>query len=329
MFYRERIEGMKLRVQIYTLLLVATFLLTGCNENPDSEETKVKDTLSIYTTIFPIEDFTKKIGGEHVTIKSVYPVGADAHTYEPTMKTMMDIAEADLLIYNGGGLESFIGKMESSLKNEKVVKIEASKGVQLLSSEEEHDEAEPDEKDHDNDAHHHDKDPHIWIDPENAIIMAENIKNALSEQMPSAKDEFEKNYQELRIKLEQIDTDLRTVVESADRKEILVSHAAFGYWEHRYGLEQISITGLSTENEPSQKQLQTIIETAKEYNIKYIIYNQNPPTKVADMIQKETGTKALTLHNLEYITEKDKQSNEDYFSIMDKNIDALKKALSN
>ncbi|RST72341.1 adhesin [Siminovitchia acidinfaciens] len=314
---------MRLRIYIFTLLLVAAFLLTGCNENPASDKGKTKDALSIYTTVFPIEDFTKKIGGEHVEVKSVYPVGADAHTYEPTMKTMMDIADSDLLIYNGAGLESFIGKMEKSLKNEKVVKIEASKGVQLLSSEEEHAEEE-----HADDDHHHDKDPHIWIDPENAIIMAENIKNALSDQMPSAKDDFDKNYQELKTNLQQLDNDLRTTIESADRKEILVSHAAYGYWEHRYGIEQISITGLSTDNEPSQKQLQTIIERAKEHDIKYIIYNQNPATKVADTIQKETGTKALTLHNLEYITEKDKQNNEDYFSIMDKNIGTLKEALS-
>ncbi len=306
------------------LFLITTLILAGCRENAAQDNKKSKDTLTVYTTIFPIEDFTKKIGGKHVEVKSVYPAGADAHTYEPTMKTMMDIADSDLLIFNGGGLESFIGKMESSLKNEKVVKVEASEGVQLLSSEEQHGN---EEHGHDDEHHHHDKDPHIWIDPENATIMAENIKNALSEEMPSAKEDFEKNYQDLKAKLQQLDTDLRTVIESADRKEILVSHAAYGYWGHRYGLEQISITGISSENEPSQKQLQGIIETAKKHHIKYIIYDQNPVTKVVDTIQKETGTKPLTLHNLEYITEKDKQDKEDYFSIIDKNIETLKKAL--
>ncbi len=306
------------------LFLITALFLAGCSKEPGQINQKNKNTLSVYTTIFPIEDFTKKIGGDHVIVKSVYPAGADAHTYEPTMKTMMDIANSDLLIYNGAGLEAFIGKMENSLKNEKVVKVEASKGVKLLSNAEEH---EHGEDDHD-DGHHHDKDPHIWIDPENAIMMAENIKNALAEKMPSAKDDFEKNYQELKEKLEQLDKDLSTAIESADRKELLVSHAAYGYWEHRYGLEQISITGISAENEPSQKQLQDIIETAKKHHIKYIIYNQNPSAKVVDTIQKETGTQPLTLHNLEYIIEKDKENKEDYFSIMDKNIETLKKALS-
>ncbi|MBD8006660.1 metal ABC transporter solute-binding protein, Zn/Mn family [Bacillus norwichensis] len=306
------------------LFLITAFILAGCGKEPGQINQNNKNTLSVYTTIFPIEDFAKKIGGDHVEVKSVYPAGADAHTYEPTMKTMMDIADSDLLIYNGAGLEAFIEKMENSLKNEKVLKVEASKGVKLLSSTEGH---EHGENDHD-DGHHHDKDPHIWIDPENAIMMAENIKNALTEKMPSAKDDFENNYQELKEKLEQLDKDLSTVIESADRKELLVSHAAYGYWEHRYGLEQISITGISSENEPSQKQLQDIIETAKEHQIKYIIYNQNPSTKVVDTIQKETGTKPLTLHNLEYIIQKDKENKEDYFSIMDKNIETLKKALS-
>ncbi|RST58002.1 adhesin [Siminovitchia terrae] len=316
---------MRTKHYFIALFLITALILTGCGKKSGQVNKKNKSTLSVYTTIYPIEDFTKKIGGSHVEVKSVYPAGADAHTYEPTMKTMMDIADSDLLIYNGAGLEAFIGKMENSLKNEKVVKVEASKGVKLLSNAEEHEHSEDDHKD---DGHHHDKDPHIWIDPENAMMMAENIKVALSEKMPSAKDEFEINYQELKEKLEQLDADLSTVIESADRKELLVSHAAYGYWEHRYGLKQISITGISSENEPSQKQLQDIIETAKKHHIKYIIYNQNPATKVVDTIQKETGTKTLTLHNLEYIVEKDKENKEDYFSIMDKNIETLKKALS-
>ncbi|WP_144461163.1 metal ABC transporter substrate-binding protein [Siminovitchia fortis] len=316
---------MRSKYHFIILFLIGAFILAGCGKNSGQDDGKSKETLTVYTTIFPIEDFTRKIGGPHVQVQSVYPAGADAHTYEPTIKTMMAIAESDLLIYNGAGLESFIGKMESSLKNEKVVKVEASKGVQLLSGDEKH---EHDEEVHGGDGHQHDQDPHIWLDPENAMIMAENIKNALSEEMPSAKDDFEKNYQDLKANLQQLDADLRTVIESAGRKEILVSHAAYGYWEHRYGLEQISITGISSENEPSQKQLQAIIETAKKHHMKYIIHDQNPAAKVVDTIQKETGTKPLTLHNLEYITEKDKQNNEDYFSIMDKNIETLKKALA-
>ncbi|MFD1707801.1 metal ABC transporter solute-binding protein, Zn/Mn family [Siminovitchia sediminis] len=305
------------------LLILSALLFAGCNGGTVSDQEDNNEKLTVYTTIFPIEDFAKKIGGNHVEVQSVYPPGADAHTYEPSVKKMMSIAEADLLMYNGAGLESFIEKIDNTLKDENVVKVEVSEEIELLAGKDGEEHGHESSNEH----HHHDLDPHIWIDPEKAIMMADHIKNALIEEKPSAQSEFEHNFKELKTRLEQLDTQFRAVVDSASRKEILVSHAAYGYWEHRYGIKQISITGLSSENEPSQKQLQHIIETVKDRQIQYLIYDQNPKTKVAETIQKETGTDALTLHNLEYITEEDKQNREDYFSIMEKNIDTLKKAL--
>ncbi|MBS4220257.1 zinc ABC transporter substrate-binding protein [Bacillus sp. FJAT-49711] len=330
---------MKIKSIFFTLLILTAAFLSGCNSNSTTNKDINKNEqkkLTVFTTIYPIEDFTKKIGGVHVEVKSVYPAGADAHTFEPTMRTMMDIADANLFIFNGSGLEPFIENTKSSLSKEKVKLVEASNGIELLSGDDDHDHGheEEDHEDHDHadedkhaDEHHHDKDPHIWLDPMNATKMAENIKNALTEAMPSAKDDFEKNFQDVKHELEQLDQEFQKTVEAADHKEILVSHASYGYWEHRYGLEQISISGLSPENEPSQKQLQAIIETAKEHHISYIIYDQNPVTKVADVVKKETGTTPVTLHNLEYITENDLKNNDDYFSIMNKNIETLKKVL--
>lgn len=385
---------------IFTIILMIAVFMGGCNKNSSAPpEKQIKEntskTLKVYTTIFPIEDFTKKIGGKYVDVKSVYPAGADAHTFEPTLKAMMDIADADLFIYNGAGLEMFIDKAEKTLANEKVEMVEASKGIELLrghdhnhgdhehehgedhtdghaheNGDEEHGhEATEDEHDghnhghedghnheagheehghedhtedkhdhgheegteeydhHDHGHHHHDQDPHVWLDPIHAIKMAENIKDALSEALPSAKDEFDKNFQNLKEELEQLDVDLRDTIDSAEHKELLVSHASYGYWQHRYGIHQISIAGLSPENEPSQKHLQSIIETTKEHGIHYIIYDQIPSTKVVKVVQKETGTKPVTLHNLEYLTEDDIKNKEDYFSIMNKNIETLKTVL--
>ncbi|WP_062107583.1 metal ABC transporter solute-binding protein, Zn/Mn family [Bacillus niameyensis] len=348
---------MKVKSTFFILFLLTAAFLGGCTPDSSAKSSQAvtengEEKLTVFTTIFPIEDFAKKIGGKYVEVKSVYPAGADAHTFEPTMRTMMDIADADLFIFNGAGLEPFVNKTRSTLANEKVTMVEASKGIELLSGDDDHDhghghdhdgdhdehadESHGDEEDHDESHadgehdlhHHHDKDPHIWLDPVRAIAMAENIKISLTEAMPSAKDEFERNFQEVKQTLEQMNKELQVTIEAADHKEILVSHASYGYWEHRYGVKQISISGLSPDNEPSQKQLQTIIETAKEYGISYIIYDQNPITKVADVVKKETEAIPVTLHNLEYITEDDLKNNEDYFSIMNKNIETLKKVLS-
>jgi len=318
---------------LLTIFLLTAAFLSGCNTNsPNKKDQAINKnddtTLTVFTTIYPIEDFTKRIGGKHVEVKSVYPAGADAHTFEPTMRTMMDIADADLFIFNGAGLEPFIGKTKSSLANEKVTMVEASKGIELLSGHDDDEHADEEHASDEQDHHLHGKDPHIWLDPVHAIKMAENIKDALTEVMPSAKDDFEKNFLHVKQELEQLDKEFQKTVDSADHKEILVSHSSYGYWEHRYGLKQISISGLSPENEPSQKQLQTIIETAKKHSISYIIYDQNPVTKVADVVKKETETTPVTLHNLEYLTESDVKNNEDYFTIMNKNIETLKKVLA-
>ncbi|WP_191560514.1 metal ABC transporter substrate-binding protein [Metabacillus idriensis] len=349
------------------LALLLGTAIAGCAGNEQNAEKDGK--LKVYTTIFPLQDFTKKIGGDAVEIESIYPANADAHTFEPTTKDMVDMAEADAFIYSGVGLEGFAEKATETLQAEKVKIIKAGEGIELADSshdensdEEGHDE-HTDEETHDehaneeghdehadqeahdehaneeghdehadqeaHDEHEHgDKDPHIWLDPALSIQIAENIKNGLSELDPESKAEFEKNFKALKADLEALDADYKETIEAADKKEILVSHAAYGYWEERYGIEQISVLGLSPTQEPSQKQLQSIIETAKEHNMKYIIFENNVNSKISDIVQAEIGAESLTLSNLESISEEDAKNSEDYFSLMKRNLETLKTALS-
>lgn len=336
---------MKKRSLFISILLLLAITLVACNgDNTSSQSTNNEsaDTkLKIYTTIFPLEDFTKKIGGDLVEVENVLPPGSDAHTYEPTTKMMVDIANADGFIYSGVGIESFAAKIEKSLEKEDVAFINAGNGIDLL--EHEHSDEKPSEDEaaheHEDEAHseeeesheghdHGDKDPHVWLDPVLSITLAENIKNSLVELNPDGKETFEKNFQQVKAQLEDLDKSFTDVVSNGEKREILVSHAAYGYWEDRYGIEQISVLGLSPTEEPSQKELQTIIETAKEHEIKYIIFEANVSNNITDIVQSEIGAEALTLNNLESLTEEDKNNNEDYFSIMKKNLETIEKALS-
>ncbi|MDQ0231118.1 metal ABC transporter solute-binding protein, Zn/Mn family [Metabacillus malikii] len=365
---------MKKNLYIVSLMISLLFILSACNgENsastPSKKENVSDGKLKIYTTIYPLEDFAKKIGGEYVNVESILPSGADAHTYEPTTKMMVDIANSDGFIYSGVGIESFTGKIEEALKKEDVAFINAGEGIELASLEDHSEEATHDdheaehseeathddheaehseesdhdheaehseESDHDHEAehseeahhHHGDEDPHVWIDPVLSMTLAENIKNALVELQPEQKDAFEENFQNLKSQLEALDKSFSTLVNEADKKEILVSHAAYGYWQQRYGIKQISVLGLSPTEEPSQKELKTIIETAKEHDLKYVIFETNVTSNIADIVQSELKAEALTLSNLETITDEDRKNNEDYFSIMEKNLDTLRKALS-
>ncbi|MDC4920048.1 zinc ABC transporter substrate-binding protein, partial [Acinetobacter baumannii] len=239
--------------------------------------------------------------------------------------------------YSGVGVEGFADKAVSTLKNSDVKIVKAGEGIDLLSREEEgeHDEhAHGEEHEHgeaEGHDHHHDHgdhDPHAWLDPVLAEKMAENIKDQLVKLEPEHEKTFTKNYESLKKDLEQLDKDFKQTVDKADKKEILVSHAAYGYWEKRYGIKQISVLGLSPTEEPSQKQLENIVKTAKEHNIKYIIFESNVSSKISEIIKKEIGAESLTMKNLESVTKEDIESGKDYTAIMKENLDVLKKALS-
>ena len=378
---------MKLKATLSILLLLLFTFLVGCNNEQQASEEE-KEKLKIYTTIFPLEDFAKKIGGEHVDIESVYPPGADAHTYEPTTRTMSNIATADAFIYSGIGVEGFADKAHDVLKNEKVKIVAAAAGIDLLDynhddhdhdhdhdhkheeddhdhdhdhdhkheeddhdhdhdhdhkhEEDDHDhdhdhdhKHEEDDQDHDHDHKneeddhdHGDEDPHVWIDPVLAIQLAETIKDALVELKPDAKEDFETNFATLKEDLELLHEEFEEMVNNASTNKILVNHAAFGYWEERYGIKQISVTGLSPTQEPSQRQLVDIVNTAKENNIKYVIFDQNITGNIAEIVRNEIGAEALVLHNLEAVTQEDIDNNEDYISLMKRNIETLNKALN-
>ncbi|WP_066292022.1 metal ABC transporter solute-binding protein, Zn/Mn family [Bacillus sp. FJAT-29937] len=318
--------------KILIFFLMLSLFLTGCAAGEEEIEKK-SDTLTVYTTVYPLQYFAERIGGKYVETKTVYPPGADEHSFEPTQKDMMKLADADLFIFIGLGLEGFVEKAKETLKDEDVQMIAAGENVHLdttIETDSAHEEEDHHEEEHHgDDGHNHgDIDPHIWIDPIYAKGLAEATKNALIEKMPKHKDDFNANYDELINELDQLNNDFKTVVDQAQHKEIIVSHAAFGYWEKRYGIKQISVSGLNSSNEPTQKQLEKIINEAKEHDLKYVFFEQNVSSKLTEIIQKELGAEPLYLHNLSVLTNQDIDNDSTYFSIMNENLKALEKALN-
>src|SRR5699024_3423806 len=165
-------------------------------------------------------------------------------------------------------------------------------------------------------------------DPILMVDMSTTIYDVLQEKLPEHQAELEENYNELVKGLKNLDQSFVSLVEQAKHKEMIVSHAAYGYWEKRYGLEQISIAGKSTTSEPTQKELQSIIQFVKENDVKYVLYEQNTNTKLTDVVKNEANVDSLTLHNLSVRTDEDIKENKDYLSIMEENIATLDKALN-
>lgn len=320
-------------------LSVAVFALAACNKSADAPANKA-DTLAVYTTVYPLSFFSERIGGEHVTVNSIYPPGANEHTFEPTQKDMMKLADADVFFYIGLGLEGFVEKAQGTLEKENVKLVATASDVSdaelAVSTGHVHAEDEDaDEHNHEHGEHEHehgdhdhgDIDPHVWLSPTISKDLALSIKDTLVEAMPEHKEEFEKNYEALTSELQQLDDDFTAMAAQVTHKTFFVSHAAFGYIAGNYGLTQVPIAGLNSQSEPSQKALAKIVAKAKDEHITTIFFEQNVSSKLAKVIQNEVGAKAATLHNLSVLTKDDIANNEDYFTLMHKNIDALKEAL--
>lgn len=303
---------------IIILFIVATVLIS-CSSSDQDHDATPDDKQTIYTSIYPVQYATERIGADSVSVKTIYPPGVDAHTYEPTSKEMTNIAKGDAFIYLGAGMEGFAETAADALKTQDVKLVELGKDEELFNTDNPHE--------HGHDGHDHgDYDPHIWIDPIRMIDMSEQIKNKLVELNPKNETIYNENFSQLKKDLFHLNEQYKSTLEPKHNKKILVSHAAFGYWEERYGVEQIAINGLSSGKEPSQKELTRIIDQAEKYQLDYIIFEQNSSNRVSEIIQDHLGVKSLTIHNLSVLTEEDINKEEDYLSLMKHNLDILDQA---
>ncbi|RLL46541.1 adhesin [Oceanobacillus piezotolerans] len=319
---------MRKAIKSIILLLFISIFMIGCA--PKNATTKEDDSLTIYTSIYPIQYAIERIAGDTLSVKTVYPPGVDAHSYEPTSKDMTAIAESDAFFYIGSDLEAFAETAADALQNQDVSLIEIGKHEELFQTDSEDNGHNHTDEEHGHDQHdghnHGDKDPHIWIDPLRMIKMSEIIKEELVKLNPEAKEQYNQNFVALEKDLLTLDEQFKRALENKENKQILVSHAAYGYWEDRYGIEQIAINGISSSSEPSQKELTEIIDQAKAYGLEYIIFEQNTANRVSQIIQNEIGVDSLTIHNLAVLTEQDITNGEDYISLMQSNIEILEQA---
>ncbi|MGG0719739.1 zinc ABC transporter substrate-binding protein [Robertmurraya massiliosenegalensis] len=310
---------MQKNISLFIMLFI--LVLAGCgSKEKNTNANQENDKLHIYTTVYPLQYFAEEIGKEFVTVDTIYPPGADEHTYEPSQKDMIELAKSDLFIYVGLGLEGFVNKAKQTLENENVTLVAAGDHIHF-------DEDSHEKDEHHDDGHDHgDIDPHVWIDPLYAKELAEAIKDELITQLPEYKEQLVTNYNVLADQLDELNNQFVSLVDQAEHKEMIVSHAAYGYWEKRYGIEQISISGISSSNEPTQKQLKKIIATAKEHQLNHIFFEQNVSSKLAEIVQDELKAEPLFLHNLSVLTDNDIKENKTYFSIMEDNLKALETA---
>ncbi|WML26653.1 metal ABC transporter substrate-binding protein [Neobacillus sp. OS1-33] len=300
-------------------IIIFLMVVSGCSNAVQTKGEKANEgtkKLQIVTTFYPMYYFTQKVAGNSANVELLIPNGAEPHDWEPTAKDMAKIQDADMFIYNSRYFESWTEKVLKSINDSDLTVVEASKGIELmnaLESEEEH-----------HSDHASSKDPHVWLSPVLAQQEVNTIANSIEKLDPNHKNEYEKNAEDFKTQLADLDHLYKETFNKAEKKEFVTQHAAFGYLAKQYGLTQIPIAGLSPDVEPTLGKLKELTELTKKKHVKVIYFEGLTSSKVAQTLANEIGAKTVVLNPLEGLTKEEQEKGLDYIDVMKKNLEALK-----
>jgi zinc transport system substrate-binding protein len=292
-------------VRIVLIALVAG-VVAGCGGD-DSERT------SVVTAFYPLELAVERIAGDEIDVTNLTPPGVEPHDIELSARDVMTVADADLVVYLGAGFQP---ALERAIDSTGAKAVDALAGLPLRQGEEGHghegeaaEEPGPEEST---------VDPHIWLDPVLFQKAVGKIASALGDSEQAGP---------LLAELAKLDDDFRAGLATCEHRELVTSHAAFGYLAERYGLEQVAITGLSPEAEPTPGELSEVVHEVREHGATTIFFETLVSPRLAETVAREVGAKTAVLNPLEGLTRSQLDRGEDYFSVMRENLAALRQAL--
>jgi zinc transport system substrate-binding protein len=268
-------------------------------------------TISVVTTLYPLEYFARGVGGARVTVVNLVAPGVEAHSFDPTPADIRKLDEADVVLYNGSGFEPWMDRALAAISNRDRTVIQAG----------------PRGEAEDGGQGNSGLDPHIWLDPQLAMNQVRLIRSGLVQGDPDGAAVYDANAAMVLAELETLHSRFATGLDSCSRNQFVTPHAAFGHLADRYGLEQIAITGLSPEAEPGARDLASIAETIRELGVEHIMVEPVISAAFAETLAREVGAELLRLHPLESLTPDESRGGEDYFSIMNANLSNLRRAL--
>lgn len=285
------------------LLLSLLFLLTGCAKAPEP--------VDIAATTLPVYEFTQALcQGTALRVGRLVTESVSClHDYSLNVNQVRLAEQAQVLVLSGAGLEDF---MEDLLTGK--CAIDASQGIALLEGEE-HDHEEQDE----HDGHHHESDPHIWLSPENAKIMAQNICQGLTRQYPQWEPVFTDNLQGLLTRLDALEQYGQDTLKTLSCRELMTFHDGFSYFAQAFDLQILAALEEESGSEASAKELIGLIRLARAHSLPAVFVEKNGSASAADILCRETGAKKATLDMA--------MAGDSYFDAMYHNIDTIKEAL--
>jgi zinc transport system substrate-binding protein len=297
-----------------TVLITAT--LTACGSSPKDASGK----LDVVAALYPLEWISKQVGGDQVTTMNLVKPGAEPHDLELTAKLVAAVSDAKLVVY----LPGFQPAVDSAVSQHAVGRSFDVAAVQPLAAlsrgGRNHSEVDNPFEDSSKLA----KDPHVWLDPIRLAKISDSLADRFARIDPTHAQAYQQRAAALRTELETIDKEYSEGLKTCQRHELVTSHAAFGYLADRYQLEQISIAGLSPDQEPSAQRITDIINQARAHQATTIFTEALISPKIAKTIAEGSGAKTEVLDPIE---SPPGGNSDDYPKIMRENLVKLRSAL--
>ena len=279
--------------------------------------------LQVAATTYPLVFFSEQVGGPEAKVVQIIPTGVEPHNWEPSPRDIVAIEQSDVFVFNGAGLEPWGERVAESLKGKSTIVVEATEGLELIEA------SGGDEHDGDDNDEHGNKglDPHVWLSPTLAKLQVRLIANALAQADPNNRSKYERNAGKLEDRLEQLGEQFHSGLAQCRTNRFITSHAAFGYLAEEFGLEQVSIAGLSPDARPNPARMAALSELVKEMGGKYIFFETLASPALSETLAQEVGAETLALNPLEGLTPEEVQAGSDYLSVMQENLANLRVAL--
>ena len=333
-------------------------MLAGCGQDEASTQAaqpaETRPSITVVASIYPMQYFAERIGGDRVQVVALVPPGVEGHTFELTPSDLLRIAEADVVAMNGLELEPWLERALESLGDDlTAVVVEAADAASALAYVDHADDAGHDDHDdsghaheddgghaHADDAGHDDHeddggpahahgelDPHVWQDPLRAISQAERIADALISKDPAGEETYRANLADLTGDLQTLHAEFEAGLSSCRQREFVTSHAAFGYLALRYNLEQVTVYGLSPGSDPSPQRLAGIADRIRDAELAAVLVEPVLSGESERVLAEETGAEILAVHALDGLTFDELAEHGDYFGLMRDNLRSLRAAL--
>lgn len=269
----------------------------GCFKRDNLED------IEIVTTVYPLEYVTQALYGENAQIRSVYPNDTDTFGYTLTNKQISDASEKDLFVYNGITDDKELA-FELLEKNKNLLIIDASYGIEIVNHNAE-----------------------LWLNPSNLLMISQNIKNGLKEYITNSylKKEIDQNYEALKVELSELDADIRLTANNASKKTIVVNSDALLFLE-KYGFDVISLDDKNNAiTDRTIAEVNDLIASEEVTNIFLLEHETN--SDALEQILESTKVSTLTFRRLDTIQDEERDNNYNYITLMNENIELLKKEL--